>query len=265
MKRKGTPAICTRRSNSILSALLLLLLCLTACSSDSDSEGDTPAGKEPPVLYVYLYAPDAPLPTRANTGDVQAIGYEATINKLQIWMFTHTTGQCIGYYETDEATALNTAERSELFRLPIDAAYAESDEASRERVDIYVLANVDEENCHVSMEQTATREQLDAALLQHTTGGDPFGLTTLVTAPSATHGLPMSGVMRNQPVTGSAPVLRLDDEGQVATIRLVRAVSKIRFVFSRLTDSTPLQVNSIRLNGELIPQANSLFGGPDPP
>ena len=69
----------------------------------------------------------------------------------------------------------------------------------------------------------------------------------------------MSGVLRNQPVTGSAPVLRLDDGGQMAQVSLIRTVSKLRFAFANQTDSKALIINSIKLNTNMIPEEQYLF------
>ena len=42
----------------------------------------------------------------------------------------------------------------------------------------------------------------------------------------------MSGVLKNQTVSGKNPVLHIGEENQVATVKLARAVSKVRFVFA---------------------------------
>ena len=70
----------------------------------------------------------------------------------------------------------------------------------------------------------------------------------------------MTGVLRDQPVTGTAPVLRLNDGNDgIATVLLIRTISKIRFAFSRQTGSETLRINSIKLNGSMIPIAEYLF------
>ncbi len=70
----------------------------------------------------------------------------------------------------------------------------------------------------------------------------------------------MSGTLRNQPVYGSAPVLRIGTENQMATARLVRTVSKLRFVASRADqmDGT-FQLLDITLDGEKIPLQEFVF------
>jgi hypothetical protein len=253
--------IITRPRNRHKSWLLLplLLLCLTACSSsEEDHSTDTPGGKKPTQLYIYVHAPQTAVPTRAYTGDVDPTGNETKVYSLQIWVFTHDTNKLIGYFSSTETSALNKPGGYEVFQLTIDEDYAQTEEASRETVDVYVLANVSDANCHLTLDHTMTRAELEAAVLAHGTE-DAFGLTAPVTTVTEGVGLPMSGVLRNQPVTGSAPVLRLDDNNQIATVSLIRTVSKLRFAFANQTGNEPLIINSIKLNTSMIPEEQFLF------
>jgi len=258
-----------RHSNSPMSWLLLslLLLCLTACSTadmeeesmaDTENPNNSIPKKTPTQLYIYVFSSQASIPTRSYSGYADPIENEHTVYSLQIWVFTHTTNKLIGYFSPAESSALNEPGGHEVYQLAIDEVYAQTEEASREHVDVYVLANVKEANCHLTFDQSTTKAELEDALLVHGTE-DAFGLTAPVRAVPENAGLPMSGVLRDQPVTGTAPVLRLDNAGQVAMVSLVRAVSKLRFAFSRQTDSESLQINSIRLNTEMIPVAEYLF------
>ena len=255
--------IITHHSNRHMSWLLLslLLLCLTACSSSddvliSDIPGDELENKTPTQLYIYVHAPQTAVPTRAYTGDVDPIGNEAMVYSLQIWVFTHVSNKLIGYFSPSETSALNRPSGYEVFQLTVDEEYAKTAEASRENVDVYVLANVEAGNCHLTLDQTTTRAQLEAAVLGTE---DAFGLTAPVAAVPENMGLPMSGVLRNQLVTGSAPVLRLDNSGEMACVSLIRTVSKLRFAFARQTDSEALIINSIKLNTNMIPKEQYLF------
>ena len=253
--------------------LSLLLLCLAACSSGGDiilvpveipDNGQLKEPATPTQLYIYIHKPQTAVPTRAYEGDVDPIGQEATIYSLQIWVFTHVTNKLIGYFSPESLTALNT-NGAEVYQLTIDDTYAETAEASRERVDVYVLANVAASNCHLTLDQRTTRAELEAAVLAHNSTTDAFGLTAPVMSVPENVGLPMSGVLRNQPVTGTAPVLRLDDGGQMATLSLIRTVSKIRFAFARETGSQTLTINSIKMNAEMIPEEQYLFMAADAP
>lgn len=243
--------------------LSLLLLCLTACSKSEDDLPPSivpphPHTPEPTQLYIYVHAPYTAVPTRAYTGDVDPIGNEAKVYSLQIWVFTHDTNELIGYFSPTGSTVLNEAGGYEVFQLTIDEDYAATDEGSREHVDVYVLANVRAENCHLTLDQSSTRGELEAAVLSHGSQ-DAFGLTTPVMSVPEGMGLPMSGVLRDQPVRGTAPVLRLDNGGGMATISLIRTISKLRFAFATQTGGEPLTINSIKLNTAMIPEEQYLF------
>ena len=248
--------------------LSLLLLCLTACSSsDEDQTADTPGGQDKTAtqLYIYVHAPQTAVPTRAYEGDVDPINNEATVYSLQIWVFTHDSKKLIGYFSPTETTALNKPSGYEVLQLTIDEEYVQTAEASREHVDVYVLANVTADNCHLTLDHTTTRAELEAAVLAHGTTEDAFGLTAPVTTVPEDTGLPMSGVLRDQPVTGTAPVLKLDNGGQMAQISLIRTVSKLRFAFANQTGNESLVINSIKLNTGMIPEEQYLFMADDAP
>lgn len=261
--------IITRNSNRHVSWLLLplLLLCLTACSLDDvELTKDTPSSEEEQQikaatkLYIYVHAPQTAVPTRAYPNDdVDPINNEAAVYSLQIWVFTHSSNKLISYFSPSEATALNKPGGYEIFQLTIDEEYAQTAELGREHVDVYVLANVKDGNCHLTLDHTTTRAELEAAVLAHQDTQDAFGLTAPVTTVPENVGLPMSGVLRNQPVTGTAPVLRLDNSGEMANVSLIRAVSKLRFAFANQTGCDPLTIKSIKLIATMIPEEQYLF------
>ena len=246
-----------RQGNSPILWLLLLLLCLSACSSD---KGEIPVQPTKATkLYVYVYAPKPAQPTRATyDGDVNTIINENAVYSLKIWVFGHTNHTLLGYYASTQPSSLSTSEPYELIQMTIDETYAETEEASREHVDVYVAANIENSNCNVELDGQMTQAQLEAALIQKTTA-DPFGVTAPVSVVPENIGLPMSGVVRDLLVTGTAPVLRLDNGGQIARVQLIRTVSKLRFAFSRQTGGETLRVNSIKLNTEMLPIAQYIF------
>lgn len=248
----------------------LLLVCLTACSSSGDDDqlmeqnpetanGSNVPGKAQTKLYIYVYAPEAPEVTRAAYGgqeNVNAVGNEAAVYSMQIWVFTHDTHKLIGYFSPTSTPGLSADNPYELLQLTIDETYAET--LPRENVDVYVLGNVTPESCNVSIDANATQAEVEAAIMSKTTL-DPFGVTSPVRSVPQDVGLPMSGVLRDQPVTGATPVLRLDNAGEIATVTLRRIVSKLRFAFARQTDSETLTINSIKLSSEMIPVSEYLF------
>lgn len=255
--------ITDRGGNSWMNWLLmpLLLLCLSACSSTDDNNVATGQTEDTSKtkLYIYVYAPQEAQSSRAYEGDVDPITNENSVYSLQIWAFGHASHNLLGYYASSQPSSLSTANPYELIQMTIDETYAETEAVSREHVDVYVAANVENSNCNVELDEKMTQAQLEAALLQKTTV-DPFGMTSPVSVVPANVGLPMTGVVRDLSVTGSAPVLRLDDgSGEIATVYLVRTISKLRFAFSRQTGGETLTINSIKLNTEMLPIAEYLF------
>ena len=231
--------------------LMLIVLLLTACSSESDPT-DT---KQPPVINVYVYAPDKPMITRGNVGDVTPIENtlnESKITKLQIWVFNNETGNLVSYYSPESVDNLNGSAGVANYQLSVSEAFAQAE--SKPKVDVYVVANA--ASCGMTFSEATTRDDLEAAMIKKSGDSDYFGLTTLTDkVPEA--GLPMSGVLRNVEVGGSSPVYRLDN------VKLTRAVSKIRFVFCR---ETPVEgadikvgINSVKLDAGMIPNNEYLF------
>lgn len=226
----------------------ILALMLMACSKSSDETEKVPQGEEKqPMLSFYVYAPEHPMLTRASVGDVNPIGEEAKVNSLQIWVFETANGKLVAYYEPQSAdiSKLNNDEGN-VYQVPVTHDFADR----RPRVDVFVLANA----TNSTAGSNATRAELEAALLSKTV----FGYETLArTVPEA--GLPMSGVLKNQPITGEKPVLRIGtDFSAMATVRLARAVSKLRFVFSALTGSN-LAITGITIDAGLMTDEEYLF------
>ena len=255
--------ITDRGGNSWMNWLLmpLLLLCLSACSSADDNNVATGQTEDTSKtkLYIYVYAPQEAQSSRAYEGDVDPITNENSVYSLQIWAFGHTSHNLLGYYASSQQSSLSTSNPYELIQMTIDETYAETEAGSREHVDVYVAANIKDSNCNVELDEKMTQAQLEAALLQKTTV-DPFGMTSPVSIVPANVGLPMTGVVRDLSVTGSAPVLRLDNgSGEIATVYLVRTISKLRFAFSRETGGETLTINSIKLNTEMLPIAEYFF------
>ena len=255
--------ITDRGGNSWMNWLLmpLLLLCLSACSSADDNNVATGQTEDTSKtkLYIYVYAPQEAQSSRAYDGDVNPITNESSVYSLQIWVFGHTSHNLLGYYTSTGIPGLSKDTPYELIQLTIDETYAETEAVSREHVDVYVAANISNSNCNVELDEKMTQAQLEAALLQKTTV-DPFGMTSPVSIVPTNVGLPMTGVVRDLSVTGSAPVLRLDNgSGEIATVYLVRTISKLRFAFSRETGGETLTINSIKLNTEMLPIAEYLF------
>ncbi len=236
---------------------------LLSCSSSSDGGNEPePIPHETTMLELYVYAPGQAIPTRGNLGEVDADEAENAINTLQIWVYTHNKCDASGVEDEDGDYKLVTyfktnafmasSNEGTTFELPIADWYANLE--SHPNVDVYVLANVTGNNCGLDFDESTSKATLEDAVL----GADYFGLNTPVIGVPF-EGLPMSGVLRNQSVYGSSPILRLGTSENMARVKLARAVSRIRFVFSCSNDFDGLKINSVKLDNGMIPDEEYLF------
>ena len=200
-------------------------LLVVGCSSSDGTEEP-----QPTMLTIYVYAPEHPMLIRSAIGTVDALVAERQVHKLQIWVFESYTGKTVGYLQTKFTDKLNGAEAGDKYQIPVPDEFAQH----KPDVDVYVLANVSESNCGVVFDGTTTREQLRNAKLD----ANHFGLTELrTTVPD--DGLPMAGILKDQTIVGDAPVLRIGTTNNIATVRLERTVSKVRFVIGTTAPIKP--------------------------
>lgn len=232
---------------------MVVMLVLCACSGGS-SEPEVEVKKQPTMLDIYVYAPDNPAITRSDNGSVAASDNEKKISSLHIWVFRHSDGTLMGYLNPDVSGLSTTGNAKYQMVMPDEFVIA------KPNVDVYVLANITAANCGLTaLDQSVTRSQLEGILIGHKDASDYYGLTTLVTE-APTVGLPMSGVLKNQPVYGEAPVLRIGTSENIAKLQLVRAVSKMRFIFSKFKNDTRVYtLTSISLKGSTMPKQEYLF------
>ena len=250
------------RHRYILQWLLcsILIVLFSACSSSSVEEGVT---HQQAKLAIYVYAPEqaaakknAP-PTRGDVGEVDAITNEGTIKSLHIWIYEQETGNYVGYFSTEDVSALNQGQGT-IYQIPVSDDFA----SKKPYVNVYVMANVTSANCGIG---TLNKETTRAALLEGAkiTGGPTghFGLEQNTrTVPS--DGLPFAGILTGQPVVGDAPTLRVGTLSAVSTVQLTRAVSKLRFVFAKTTGQPTVNITSIKMNIGMIPDVEYLFQTP---
>lgn len=226
-----------------LGSMLMLLLTLTACtSSDMSEEPEKP--KEKPVLKVYIFAPERPIVTRADNGNVNATDEEKAIHTLDVWVFEHESPyDKVTYAHLDNLSF--DGQKEVTMELSDDFANL----SQKPRVDIFVAAN--KESCGVTLNETASRDEV----MEFCIGSSYFGVSSPVTAVPA-EGLPMSGWLEQQPVDGIPPVFSATRNN----VKLVRAVSKVRFVFSQSSVGPPtISDLGISLNGNTIPKEEYLF------
>ena len=250
------------RHRYILQWLLcsILIVLFSACSSSSVEEGVT---HQQAKLAIYVYAPEqaaakknAP-PTRGDVGEVDPINNttnEGTIKSLQLWVYEKESKNYVGYFSTEDVTALNEGQGT-TYQIPVTDEFA----ASKPDVNVYVMANVTNANCGVDIlnKETAHDALLEGAKI--TTGH--FGLGSLVKiVPDA--GLPFSGYLTAQPVVGDAPTLRVGTASALSTVQLTRAVSKLRFVFAKTVGEATVNIKSIKMSAGMIPDEEYLFKTP---
>lgn len=197
-------------------------------------------GPESGQLMVSLYVPGATM-TRAETGMVNPLREELKITSLQIWVFLSEDGSLISYKDFEGDLANTGLSNSTVTRFSMDLSpewFERLTASPRPTVDVYAVANAASAVEDVPGEGTS-RDELDQIVLDKIGGNWP--LTRAV--PDV--GLPMSGVMKATDVSGDYPVLNVTP---VRALKLIRAVSKIRFVFCQQgtpsTETTPAIVGN---------------------
>lgn len=235
-----------------LIGLLLLLLAL-ACRREP-----APMMEESADLVLYLKIPSLAETKASPLGQVLAETTEETkITDLKIWVFNSEDGSLLGYidpvrnnnsWNKDPLTAFENK-----YHIPLSAEVA----LARPNVDVYALANGPSIGLGNTLGQTTTRAQLEALLFQGNYFGISNSLPVQTSVPST--GLPFAGVGKNLSMEGSYPVMR------VASVTVKRAVSKLRFVFSQLSDLVgpvmDFTIDELIIGGDVIANKEYLFTG----
>ena len=211
-----------RIGHMILSAVLLSILLYPSCEREPLTN---------PEIMVSLYIPSATL-TRAETGTVSPLQDELKVTSLQIWVFlSNDEGTQVSYKsfstDLDQSGVSNSAIIRFGLPLTMEMFNLLTDPNSPKKVDV---ANAASGVSSLPGENT-TRNELDQLVVSG------FGGSSSLTMSVPEVGLPMSGVLKEADVTGGYPVLN------IPTLKLTRAVSKIRFVFCQqglpATETTP--------------------------
>ena len=143
--------------------LLLMVVLLTACKG-SDEDNGSP---DDCYLDIFVYAPDRPIVTRGDVGEVvpTSDGAEKTVHSLHIWVFKSNGGDKVGYLGVDQTsdyyadpTFLNKTGQQK-YRMKVAKEFADHPEA----VDVYVVANA--ETCGLDLSESSTRKTLDDAVI----------------------------------------------------------------------------------------------------
>ena len=235
-----------------LRALFLLPVLLMLCVSCSDDEEEYV-----PKLNIYVYAPDRATVTR---GEVVPTEEEALIHNLQIWVFRSSDPSklvaSLTLTKESELQGLNSNKSASYSIALSDRSFAEKPEP----VDVYVLANV---GFNEYLGSVNSSDVLENAVFN---GGHFFGFTQgpsyqAVSTVPADKGVPMSGVARGKSVIDRNNVLHVNE----ANLKLVRTVSKIRFVMSSMEGLEQVFIDRITLNPGMLYTKERFFLNGDHP
>lgn len=222
---------------------MLMLLVLTGCGSSDDGGPQPQSGRA--VLKIYLFAPESPIVTRASTGSVDASAAEKEIHTIDVWVFEHEAPNAkVSYIHLDNLSFDGQKE------IAMDITDRFANLPKKPNVDILVVAN--KESCGLAaLNEETTLAELKAASI----GTAYFGAASPISS-VPDEGLPMSGILENQIITGIPPVYT----AMTHHVKLVRAVSKIRFVLSKSASNPPTIADlSISLKANVLPNAEYLF------
>ena len=239
---------------------MILLLCVACGKEDGGGDEPTPTPQPTPVtpgvktnaqLEIYVYTPERPIVTRAGEVTIEPEANEKAIHTLNIWVFvaedktvggvTLNKGKWVGHISQQISGDFNGGS----YKMTVSEDFL----TVMPKVDVYVTANVQPGNTGVSLSADSEQADIEGGLLT----GRYFGFSASMVTSVPEEVLPMSGVLKDAAVTGSAPVLTVQTK-----VKVVRAVSKVRFVFSR-TEVQNLSIVGISLGGNIIPKAEYLF------
>lgn len=236
-----------KRYLSLLLGSIFLMLLMVSCSQE---ETDT---KQPTVLTIYVYPPERPVATRAADTGVEGLEEENKVSKLQIWVFEHETGNRVSYLDADVSKL--DASHSAAYELIMPEWFI----IQKPNVDVYVFANVTTGTTGVAYGESDSRETLDNATLNNN-----FGLTSpnypVINLPA--DGIPMTGVLQDQPIGGEAPRLYIGSGSGTVNTKLVRTTSKLLFIFGRPVNGPKLTITDISIDAGMIPNIEYLVAPP---
>lgn len=229
----------------------LILGVLLALSAISCRESLNPDG--PNINLTIEFPGTASFAGKGEAGSLPASDLENTIHTLSVWVFRSDTHEIVTYLplEEDDFPYKGGVRR---YSLPVTREFA----ATKPDIDIFVLANVS-----AIYRSTLNRYTPWAELNELSFGNrnyDPyydFGIDSPVHAVDPAYGLPMSACVKNQHLQGEEPIF------QVPTLRLSRAVSRLRYVFCKTRSEgdgqDEVSINRIILNGKQIPLKEYVF------
>lgn len=247
-----------------------LLLTLAGASLAScysyDDEQQPESSESMSTVAINIYVPKGTTGTRAGNeygsgfdqDKVAASEAENAMHSVRIWAFDHNdvTGPAIAYKDTtfaatdeDDNPVYITAHT---VYMPIRKNYIRN----KAKLDFWVVANTESVGItDLPADESTTR----AVLKAKTFGGNYFGLNARQSSVPGS-GLPMSAIYMG--IDGNGFELSTDGDNIVEDkpqITLTRAISRLRFVFSRNNYSENVKIHRIEVLGESLPLNQYLF------
>ena len=231
----------------VLSALMLA----GACSRLDEQKA---------ALNIYVRLPEDAATKASYTDWSTLFSRETRINDLKIWVFLNEStdaslpaGLLLGYLEPKQLNVVSGSVQK--FTVLLDKEVA----SKIKKVDVYVLANNGSFQIAAIGRDTPSTD-LDAIVLTDNQFGVAVNGTPTNTGVIDYQGLPYTAVGKALTLSRSGSNLSLDNE----TLQLVRAVSKVQFVFSQIMLSTgekpvPFSINWLELDSGQIPEQEYLF------
>ena len=234
---------------------MLMLLCTACGGSDSESVGGGVNNNKPTThqLQINIFTPEHPVVTRSDEPVLVNSNADENVNSMDVWVFvseatTHfTVGKVVGHLSLDIANPSSFVGGT--YQMSVNEDFVNE----LPKVNVYVTANVKPSNTGINLTASSSESAFENATLS----GNYFGLTSPLTTQVPSEGLPMSGLLKNQEINATrTPLLSV-----TTPVTVVRAVSKIRFIFSRSDtgETDQLHINRITLDAGMIPAEEYLF------
>lgn len=227
--------------------LLIALATWLAVAACGDDAPQTPAK----YLNISVYSPQTV--TRAPHDAVEAETEENRIHDVHVWVFLSEnagdTDTPLGYCEKSGISQAGINLQMPIMQESLDKLLNSADG----KVDFYVMANTDNVSS-LSLTgsglSTATRAQVRDAWFGNAGSSDDFGGSTATNAGTwdvTANGLPSTKMQKGVEVVTTNGTNKELTKGEIR-LELLRAVSRLRFVFSRATDLTDVEIKSITIS-----------------
>lgn len=278
------------RFHTLILALATLLLMAAGTSCVEPMVPDEGESAGPASLTLQINAPAEGLLTKAAQDVINASDAESKLYDIRVWAFVQGSDNAVGFGSTSLSTA---ATRGDVTLSFPNSVNGKLDNDTQVKVDLYVVANTASAGFTLNG-INVTRSALLAAVLEDGKGAG-FGTACVSEVPNTTDykGLPMTQIENNVDITflkyglTTAQIDFIKDNAKPTatpdgfsdaqwdyakdhwtyahfhpTVELTRAVSKVRFLFAKTTETisdTLITIRSIQFADDVIPRKSYLF------